>query len=61
MLPPAITRCIMALEVCQPAFPPLLILKMMTARLIFQLHFEAEPSLREQALQTASLVALLTM
>lgn len=54
----------MALEVCQPAFPPLLILKMITARLIFQHHFEAEPSLREQALQAlqaASLVALLTI
>lgn len=61
VLLPAIIRCIKALEVCQPAFPPLLILKMITACLIFQHHFEAEPSLREQALQSASLVALLTM
>lgn len=60
VLPPAIIRSIMALEVCQPAFPPLLILTMITARLIFQQHFEAEPSLREQPLQTAGLVALFT-
>lgn len=60
VLPPAIIRCIMALEVCQPALPPLLILEMITARLLFQQHFEAEPSLREQALQTAGLVALFT-
>lgn len=33
---------------------------MITARLIFQEHFEAEPSLCEQALQAASLVALST-
>lgn len=51
----------MALEVCQPAAPPLLIVEMITARLVFQPHFEAEPSLREQPLQTAGLVALLTM
>lgn len=60
VLLPAIIRCIRALEVCQPAFPLVSIVKMITARLIFQHHFEAEPSLCEQALQTASLVALLT-
>lgn len=60
VLLPAITRCIRALEVCQPAFPPVSIVRVITARLIFQQHFEAEPSLCEQALQTASLVALLT-
>ena len=59
VLLPAIIRCIRALEVCQPAFPPVSIVKMITARLFFQHHFEAEP-LCEQALQTASFVALLT-
>lgn len=60
MLLAAITRCIRALEVCQPAFPPGSIVEMISARLLFQRRFEAEPSLREQALQTSSLVALLT-
>lgn len=39
----------------------ILILRMMAPHLIFHLHFEAEPSLTEQALQTVRLVVFLTI
>lgn len=55
-----IVRWITALEACEPALAHRIHAEDDYPCLIFHHHFEPDASLAEQALQTASLVALLT-